>query len=180
MSRLARALSLAASLACARPAAPALSTEVSAARLGELLDSPDAGPGEFAALGPGAAPALRAELLDGRRSESHRIAAARALASLPGPEGLSALAGAVGATGLPPTVRDVAAEELGGHDRDAAVAALTPLLGSADPQVRAAAARGLGRAGGAAARKGLEERLEHEDDPAVRERLQASLARIQP
>jgi len=180
MSRLARALSLAACVACARPAGPALSVEQAGPRVAALLDAPDAGPGEFAALGPSAAPALRAELLDPRASEAHRIAAARMLAGLPGPEGLTLLAGSVGAPGLSPALRDAAAEELGAHDRDVAVAGLTPLLGSEDAAVRAAAARGLGRAGGPAARKSLEDRLEREEDPGVRERLQASLARTQP
>ena len=72
------------------------------------------------------------------------------------------------------------AEELGSHDRDEAVARLGPLLGAQDPSVRSAAARGLGRAGGAAARKSLEDQLEREEDPGVRERLQASLAQAQP
>ena len=72
------------------------------------------------------------------------------------------------------------ADEFGSHDRDQAVARLGPLLASADASIRSAAARGLGRAGGPAARKLLEDRLEREEDPGVRERLQAALARAQP
>jgi HEAT repeat protein len=60
------------------------------------------------------------------------------------------------------------------------VARLGPLLGAADASVRSAAARGLGRAGGASARKSLEDRLEREEDPGVRERLQAPLAQALP
>lgn len=149
-------------------------------RVGALLDAPDAGATEFASVGAEALPALQAELLEPRASDARRLAAARALAGLPGKEGLAVLGDAVGSARLAPGLRDAVAEELGSHDRDEAVARLGPLLGATDPSVRSAAARGLGRAGGAAARKSLEDRLEREEDPGVRERLQASLAQAQP
>jgi len=165
---------------CARSMGPARTTEEARARVAALLDAPDAGASEFAAVGPEAIPALQAELLDTQASEARRLAAARALAGLPGRAGLATLGDAVGSPRLTPALRDAAAEELGSHDRDEAVARLGPLLGAQDPSVRSAAARGLGRAGGAAARKSLEDRLEREEDPGVRERLQASLAQAQP
>lgn len=145
-----------------------------------LLDAPDAGAPEFSAIGPEAVPALQAELLDANATESRRLAAARALADLPGGAGLAALGDAAGAPRLTAGLRDAVADELGSHDRDTAVARLGPLLGSPDASIRSAAARGLGRAGGAAARKSLEDRLEREEDPGVRERLQASLAQALP
>jgi HEAT repeat protein len=182
MSRLGPPLLLAClvAVACARSVGPARTTEEARARVGALLDAPDAGASEFAAIGPEAAPALQAELLDAQASDARRLAAARALADLPGGAGLGLLGDAVASARLTPALRDAVAEELGSHDREQAVARLGPLLGAADPSVRAAAARGLGRAGGAAARKSLEDRLEREEDPGVRERLQASLAQAQP
>jgi len=166
--------------ACARSVGPARTSEEARTRVAALLDAPDAGATEFAAVGAEAVPALQAELLDAQASDSRRLAAARALAGLPGGAGLAALGDAVASPKLSQPLRDAAAEELGSHDRDAAVSHLGPLLASSDPAVRSAAARGLGRAGGAAARKSLEDRLEREEDPAVRERLQASLAQSQP
>ena len=182
MSRLGLALLLPflASAACTRSVGPARSSEEARGRVTALLDAPDAGPSEFAAIGAEAVPALQTELLDSQASDARRLAAARALAALPGRAGLAVLGDAVASPRLSPPLRDPVAEELGSHDRDEAVARLGPLLGATDPSVRSAAARGLGRAGGAAARKSLEDRLEREEDPGVRERLQASLAQAQP
>jgi HEAT repeat protein len=169
-----------AAASCARSLGPARTSEEARSRVAALLDAPDAGVPEFTGIGPEAVPALQAELLDPQASDARRLAAARALAGLPGRAGLGALGDAVASPRLTPALRDTVAEELGSHDRDEAVARLGPLLGAADPSVRSAAARGLGRAGGAAARKSLEDRLEREEDPGVRERLQASLAQAQP
>jgi len=183
MSRLGLALLLPflASAACTRSVGPARSSEEARGRVTALLDAPDAGPSEFAAIGAEAVPALQTELLDSQASDARRLAAARALAALPGRAGLAVLGDAVASPRLSPPLRDPVAEELGSHDRDEAVARLGPLLGATDPSVRSAAdLRGLGRAGGAAARKSLEDRLEREEDPGVRERLQASLAQAQP
>jgi HEAT repeat protein len=166
--------------ACARSVGPARTPSEARARVATLLDAPDAGAPDFAGIGPEAVPALQAELLDTQASDARRLAAARALAGLPERAGLAALGEAVASSRLTPALRDAVAEELGSHDREEAVARLGPLLGATDPSVRSAAARGLGRAGGAAARKSLEDRLEREEDPGVRERLQASLAQAQP
>ena len=165
---------------CPRAVGPARTPEEARTRVGALLDAPDAGAAEFASVGTEAPAALAAVLGDPAASTQRRLGAARALGALPDGAGQPALAQAVASPGLPEAVRDGAAEALGGSDRDGAVVRLTPLLAHADPAVRRAAARGLGRAGGAGARKSLEDRLEQEEDPAVRERLQAALARIQP
>jgi HEAT repeat protein len=181
MSRLARALLLASlATACTRSGGPARTSQEAQARVTALLDVPDAGSAEFAAVGPDAVPALQAVLLDGAQSETRRLAAAHALAGLPGAAGLAALGDAVASPRLSPALRDAVAEELGSHDREQAVARLGPLLGSPDASIRSAVARGLGRAGGAAARKLLEDRLEREEDAGVREQLQAALARALP
>jgi len=182
MSRLRTPLLLAClvSAACARSMGPARTPSEARTRVATLLDAPDAGAPDFAAVGPEAVAALQTELLDTQANDARRLAAARALAGLPGKTGLAALGDSVGSPRLTPALRDAAAEELGSHDREEAVARLGPLLGAPDPSVRSAAARGLGRAGGAAARKSLEDRLEREEDPGVRERLQASLAQAQP
>jgi len=165
---------------CARSVGPARTTEEARSRVASLLDAPDAGAPEFASIGPEAVPALEAELLDPQAADGRRLAAARALAGLPGGAGLGALGDSVASPRLTPVLRDAVAEELGSHDRDEAVKRLGPLLAAPEPSVRSAAARGLGRAGGPAARKSLEDRLEREEDPGVRERLQASLAQAQP
>jgi HEAT repeat protein len=165
---------------CARSTGPARTPEEARARVRELLRQPDAGSADFRAVGPEATAALESVLTDPQAPESERTAAAAALGALPSQAGLPALARAVGASGLSPSLRDGAAEQLGAGDREQAVAQLAPLLDSSDPAIRGAAARGLGRAGGAAARKSLEDRLEREEDPGVRERLQAALSRAQP
>ena len=182
MSRLGLALVLVilCSAACARTVGSARSSEEARARVAALLDAPDAGPADFASVGAEAVPALQLTLLDPQASDTRRLTAAHALAGLPERAGLGVLGDAVASPRLSPGLRDAVAEELGSHDRDEAVARLGPLLGAADPSVRSAAARGLGRAGGAAARKSLEDRLEREEDPGVRERFQASLAQAQP
>jgi HEAT repeat protein len=162
---------------CPRAVGPARTPEEARTRVDALLDAPDAGPADFAAVGSEAPDALAAVLGDAAAPLERRLAAARALGALPGGAGLTALSRAVAGPGVPDALRDAAAEELAASDRDAAVQRLSPLL--SDP-VRSAAGRGLGRAGGPAARKSLEERLEQEEDPAVRERLQAALARVQP
>jgi HEAT repeat protein len=168
MSRFATVLTAClAAASCARSVGPARTSEEARSRVAALLDAPDAGVPEFAGIGPEAVPALQAELLDTQASDARRLVAARALAGLPGRAGLGALGDAVASPRLTPALRDT-------------VARLGPLLGAPDPSVRSAAARGLGRAGGAAARKSLEDRLEREEDPGVRERLQASLAQAQP
>jgi len=165
---------------CPHAPGPARTPEEARTRVGALLDSPDAGAADFAAVGAEAPDALAAVLADPAASTERRLGAARALGALPDGAGVAPLAKSVASPGLPEAVRDGAAEALGGSDREAAVQRLSPLLGNADPAIRSAAARGLGRAGGPGARKSLEERLELEEDPGVRERLQAALARVQP
>jgi HEAT repeat protein len=165
---------------CARSGGPARTPEEARTRVLELLRQPDAGSADFRAIGPEAPAALESVLADARAPEADRAAALSALGAVPDSAGLPALARAVNAPGLSPSLRDGAAELLGTRDREQAVAQLTPLLGSADPAVRSAAARGLGRAGGSAARKSLEDRLEREEEPSVRERLQAALSQAQP
>jgi len=77
MSRFVRALLLAAvSAACTRSGGPARTSQEAQARVTALLDVPDAGSAEFAAVGPGAVPALQAVLLDTKESESRRLGAA--------------------------------------------------------------------------------------------------------
>jgi HEAT repeat protein len=167
-------------LGCARSVGPARTQEEARTRVVELLRQPDAGSADFRAVGPEAPAALESVLLDSRAPESDRAAALAALGALPSSEGVPALSRAVSAPGLSPALRDGAADLLGARDREQAVVQLIPLLGSADPAIRSAAARGLGRAGGPAARKSLEDRLEREEDPSVRERLQAALSQTQP
>jgi HEAT repeat protein len=165
---------------CARSGGPARTPEEARTRILELLRQPDAGAAEFRAVGPEAPAALESVLADPRAPESDRTAALTALGTLPSSAGLPALSRAVSAPGFSPELRDGAADLLGARDREQAVLQLTPLLASPDPAIRSAAARGLGRAGGPAARKSLEDRLEREEDPSVRERLQAALSQAQP
>jgi hypothetical protein len=60
------------------------------------------------------------------------------------------------------------------------VADLEPLLQDPRDALRAGAARGLGQAGGDDARKALEDRLELEETPVVREEIQRTLTLMQP
>ncbi len=142
MSRFVRVLLLAIlSAACTRSGGPARTSQEAQARVTALLDVPDAGLAAFAAVGPGAVPALQAVLLDTQESEPRRLGAARALSGLPDGVGLAALGDAVSSPGFSPSLRGAVADELGSHDRDQAVTRLGPLLGSADPSIRSAAAR---------------------------------------
>jgi HEAT repeats len=62
----------------------------------------------------------------------------------------------------------------------AAVADLEPLLQDPRESLRIGAARGLGQAGGDDAKKALEDRLELEETPVVREAIQRTLTLMQP
>src|SRR5262249_26520619 len=137
---------------CPPAPGPAGTPEEAGTRVGALLDSPDAGAADFAAVGAEAPDALAAVLADPAASTERRLGAARALGALPDGAGVAPLAKSVASPGLPEAVRDGAAEALGGSDREAAVQRLSPLLGHAHPAIRSAAAPGLGRAGGAGAR----------------------------
>jgi hypothetical protein len=154
MSRLVPVLLLALVAACTRSGGPARTGQEAQARITALLDVPDAGSAEFAAVGPGAVPALQGVLLDTQESDARRLAAGRALAGLPDGAGLGALGDAVSSPRLSPSLRD-------------AVAGLGPRPRSGGGPARAAARlprsihprrgrRGLRRAEGAAARKLLE------------------------
>jgi HEAT repeat protein len=61
-----------------------------------------------------------------------------------------------------------------------AVADLEPLLQDPRASLRLGAARGLGQAGGDDAKKALEDRLELEETPVVREAIQRTLTLMQP
>lgn len=61
-----------------------------------------------------------------------------------------------------------------------AVADLEPLLQDPRESLRIGAARGLGQAGGDDAKKALEDRLELEETPVVREAIQRTLTLMQP
>jgi len=60
------------------------------------------------------------------------------------------------------------------------VADLEPLLQDPRESLRLGAARGLGQAGGDDAKKALEDRLEQEETPVVREAIQRTLTLMQP
>ena len=109
---------------------------------------------------------------------------------------LEADAGA-GDAGVPPSVVDPlrraaadprasdpercrAAFALAQQQGPAAVADLEPLLQDPRESLRIGAARGLGQAGGDDAKKALEDRLELEETPVVREAIQRTLTLMQP
>jgi HEAT repeat protein len=80
----------------------------------------------------------------------------------------------------PDEERCQAAFALAQQQGPAAVADLEPLLQDPRESLRAGAARGLGQAGGDDAKKALEDRLELEEEPVVREAIQRTLTLMQP
>jgi hypothetical protein len=77
-------------LGCPRAVGPARSPEEARSRVAALLDGPDAGAADFAAVGAEAPEALAAVLEDGGAPIERRLAAARALGALPGGAGTAA------------------------------------------------------------------------------------------
>src|SRR5262249_61506506 len=75
---------------CPHAPGPARTPEEARTRGGALLDSPDAGAADFAAVGTQAPEALAAVLSDPAASTGRRLGAARALGALPAAAGVPA------------------------------------------------------------------------------------------
>ena len=91
-----------------------------------------------------------------------------------------ALRAAVADPAAAPGDRTRAAFALAAQVGPAAVADIAPLLQDDREAIRIGAARGLAQAGGDDAKKALEDRLELEEEPVVREAIQRTLTLMQP
>ena len=124
-----------------------------------------------------AIPGVQAELLeiaqDASASRTHRAKALHALGYFPGAEARAVLESAL--VGDDAKMQRRAVYALANGWGDAAIPQITQALASDDAQLRIAAAASLGNVGTAKARVALDQRLPVEQEPAVRESIQASL-----
>jgi HEAT repeat protein len=138
-------------------------------------------------LGPEAVTVLEAIFRDPGGPPVRRQKALAALAQLAVPEAADRLRAVVNDAAGVLVDRCTAAVALGRRARGetaeaaaVAVADLQPLLQAPADPLRIAAAQGLGAAGGEEARTALEEQLEREEAPEVREAIQRTLTAMQP
>jgi len=147
----------------------------------EALLGRRAGPDEWRRLGPAAVPPLEKIARGDRTPPKRREEAIRSLGALEGiPEAAAPLRQIAFDRWAPDQDRCRAAFALAQQQGPAAVADLEPLLQDPRESLRAGAARGLGQAGGDDAKKALEDRLEQEETPVVREAIQRTLTLMQP
>lgn len=149
----------------------------------EALLGKNAGPDEWRKLGPAAvAPLGRiARGAEARPAARRREEAIRSLGAMEGiPEAALPLRLIAADPHASDPDRCQAAFALAQQQGPAAVADLEPLLQDPRESLRAGAARGLGQAGGDDAKKALEDRLELEETPVVREAIQRTLTLMQP
>jgi HEAT repeat protein len=139
-----------------------------------------AGPEAWRRLGPAAVPPLE-KIARGAPAPERREAAMRSLGALEGiPEAAASLRQIASDPRAADEDRCRAAFALAQQQGPAAVADLEPLLQDPRESLRIGAARGLGQAGGDDAKKALEDRLEQEETPVVREAIQRTLTLMQP
>lgn len=126
-------------------------------------------------LGPKALDVLVAIAQDDTALPSTRTRAIASMNHFDAPSVSTHLATFASQKTLPWRLRATAAEVLVARDGEKALPQVAPMLSSADPLVREAAAKSIARLGTATARKTLESRLEKEEDAAVREAIQQGL-----
>lgn len=127
----------------------------------------------LAALGDGVAAELIAIAQDSSATRTHRAKALHALGYFPSADSRLVLTTAL--DGGDSKLQRRAVHALANGWGQAAVADVTPALSSSDVQLRAAAAKALGRVGGPDARAALQQRLPSETEPMVREIIEAAL-----
>jgi HEAT repeat protein len=147
----------------------------------EALLERRAGPDEWLRLGPAAVPPLEKIARGAGTPPRRREEAIRSLGALEGiPEAAAPLRQIASDPQVPEQDRCRAAFALAQQQGAGAVVDLEPLLQDSSESLRAGAARGLGQAGGDDAKKALEDRLEQEETPVVREVIQRTLTLMQP
>jgi len=149
----------------------------------ETLLGKHAQPEEWRKLGPAAVEPLGkiARGAEARPAERRREEAIRSLGGMDGiPEAALPLRMIAADPRASDPDRCRAAFALAQQQGPASVADLEPLLQDPSESLRVGAARGLGQAGGDDAKKALEDRLELEETPVVREAIQRTLTLMQP
>jgi len=149
----------------------------------EALLGKNAGPEAWRKLGPAAVGPLGkiARGAEARSAPRRREDAIRSLGAMDGiPEAALPLRAIVADPNAIVPDRTRAAFALAQQQGPAAVADLEPLLQEPSELLRLGAARGLAQAGGDDAKKALEDRLELEETPVVREAIQRTLTLMQP
>jgi HEAT repeat protein len=167
----------------AEPSAPAASAPGLRSEVASLLARPEAFPpdeSDWKPLGPAALGVLEELASDPKAPSPQRARAVTSMAAVDHPQASERLRVlAVDPRGQSP-LRASAATALGLRVGTEAVSTLLPLLEDRDESVRAAAARTLGRLGGAQVQQALEERLPLEEAPLVREAIQQGLTFVEP
>jgi HEAT repeat protein len=181
------------SAACATTSKPAVnqsqpvvqrSVEFDAAELREhvqaLLSEPSARPEDWKRLGPGALAVLEQTVRNSKAPAPQRGRALEALALIDGEEAAAKLRAIAQDRKVGAQYRSGAVVAVAERDGRAAAQQLSPVLCDPNRQLREQAVRSLANLTGPEARAALEERLPREEDPALRELIQRSLARMQP
>jgi len=148
-----------------------------------LLERPEAFPPyekDWKPLGPAALGVLEELAADPRAPAPQRARAVTSMAAVDHPQASERLRTLVQDTAAQSTLRASAVTALGLRVGTEAVSTLLPLLEDGNEDVRAAAARALGRLGGTQVQQALEERLPLEEAQAVREALQQGLTFVEP
>lgn len=148
-----------------------------------LLERPEAFPpyeNDWKPLGPAALGVLEELAADPRAPAPQRARAVTSMAAVDHPQASERLRARVQDTAAQSTLRASAVTALGLRVGTEAVSTLLPLLEDGNEDVRAAAARALGRLGGTQVQQALEERLPLEEAQSVREALQQGLTFVEP
>jgi HEAT repeat protein len=135
---------------------------------------------EWRQLGPDALSVLEQIFNDPAAQPDRRTRALIAIGHLEHPNAMERIKGVVRDANADVRYRSTAVLALGHRGGPAVVPDIQPFLSASDLTLRQAAVRALGNAGGADARRSLEEQLAKEEDPSVREVIQQSLTKLQP
>ncbi|HYI00718.1 HEAT repeat domain-containing protein [Hyalangium sp.] len=170
----------------AEPASQASSPQPSQAlrtQVVSLLEQPDALPpygARWQPLGPGALGVLQELASNPKIPAAQRARAVTSMAAVDHPQAADHLRVLLEDASTAPPLRASAVIALSLRAGTEAIPTLLPFLQAPDDQVRIAAARALGRLGGAQVQQALEERLPFEREPLVREALQQGLTFLVP
>ncbi len=135
---------------------------------------------EWKRLGPEALPALEKIYRDASALPSKRSRAVSGMAQVDNPRANEVLKEIVLDPKSEQHLRATAMLALGYRGGPEAIAALEPMLAHDEPALREGAARALAKVGTPQAKQPLEERLDRETDPVVREAIQQSLTKLTP
>jgi HEAT repeat protein len=131
-------------------------------------------------LGPVALKVLDEIYANPKELPTKRSRAVASMGQVDHPEAARHLSAIMKDTSAPSEYRSTAVAAYAHREGPAAVTEIEPMLGDSDKEVRRAAIKTIGKLGGTSSRKALEQRLEVEEDEALREAIQRSLTQMEP